>query len=281
MESNIKHIIKNYQYFELDEAQKEMISEWASNGDEFDALKRTFIATDAIGEQEINPTIKQRLDVRFAEKYNNERLVWYNKLWLFLWPSDVSLYRRPLVQFAAICLIAVLTIPFFPNIKNQQLAMNEQEGKELVDEQKEEEELVPSKDDADNAQQEIEIGIDENNALAETSEDNVVEEPFEISEEQKGWQLKSGQEEGFDDNKFGTEGSVTQSRKDTERLDDLELAKDRDKDYSTDYLGAADSDMPVAGNIAPAGVSSDSRADSRARKKVEVEETIDLLTALY
>lgn len=277
MESNIKHIIKNYQYFELDEAQKEMISEWASNGDEFDALKRTFIATDAIGEQEINPTIKQRLDVRFAEKYNNERLVWYNKLWLFLWPSDVSLYRRPLVQFAAICLIAVLTIPFFPNIKNQQLAMNEQEGKELVDEQKEEEELVPSKDDADNAQQEIEIGIDENNALAETSEDNVVEEPFEISEEQKGWQLKSGQEEGFDDNKFGTEGSVTQSRKDTERLDDLELAKDRDKEDGTDYLGAADSDMPVAGNIAPAGVSS----GSRARKKVEVEETIDLLTALY
>ena len=280
MESNIKNIIKNYQYYELDETQKQLISEWASNSDEFDALKHAFIAADAIGEQEINPTIKQRLDVRFAEKFNKERLVWYNKLWLFLWPNDVSFYKRPLVQFAAICLIAVFSIPFFPNYDKQQLAMNETEKKNIVEEgkqDKQEKVIAPNKNDSEKGEEMDKVSSNDKDAVAEISEENIFEESEELAQEQVGWQLNPSPEEKSLEDNFGSAAISDQRNKDNQNLDDFEgVEESEQQDYKAGYL-RADADAPIA-NSQSRATTSDRRS---VRKKVETEETIDLLTALY
>jgi hypothetical protein len=276
MESNIKHIIKNYQYFELDKAQKELISEWASNSDEFDALKHTFIATNAIGDREVNPTIKQRLDVRFADKYKNERLVWYNKLWLFLWPNDVRFYKRPLVQFAAICLIVVFTIPFFPNIEKQQLAMNESQENEVAEEKKKEE-IKPQNIDVEINEEVEKVNSDKKDAFAKISKEDAIDMPKEIAEEQPGWQLNRVEDEKVAENELGAAGIANQRQEKSESLDDFEGTETRtQQDMSTKYFGA-DSDR-----LAEESLSSSTRSkDKSAKKQVEVEETLDLLTALY
>ena len=280
MENNIKNIIKNYQYFELNEAQKELISDWASNTDEFDALKRTFIATDAIGEREINPTIKQRLDVRFAEKYNNNRLVWYNKLWLFLWPNEMPFYKRPLIQFAAICLIAVFTIPFFPNLEKQQLAMNETKQKDSVEESKTEEKRTAEKSESEILEAKEKEEGDNQDALTKSLEADANEMPKELAQEQSGWSLSRKEDaEKFAGSEVFSGSIADQKGQTTERLDDSEPSKPivAEEDLSNDYY-KSDFDATIEESISSNRKSKDI---IEVRKKVEVEETIDLLSALY
>ncbi|PHR47642.1 MAG: hypothetical protein COA32_06715 [Fluviicola sp.] len=280
MENNIKNIIENYQYFELNEAQKDLISDWASSSDEFDALKRTFIATDAIGEREINPTIKQRLDVRFAEKYNNNRLVWYNKLWVFLWPNEVPFYKRPLVQFTAVCLITMFTIPFFPNLKKEQLAMNETEQKDDVEENKTEGKRTADKSESEIVEVKEKEEIEAQDALTKSLDEDANQMSEKLAQEQTGWSLSENEEaEKFAESEVFSGSIADQKGQTTERLDDSEPSKPvvAEENLSNDYY-ATDFDATIEESISSNRKSKDI---IEVRKKVEVEETIDLLTALY
>lgn len=276
MENNIKHIIQNYQYFELDEAQKQLVSKWASNSDEFYALKRTFIATDAIGDVEVNPTIKQRLDVRFAEKHENQRLVWYNKLWIFLWPNDTQLYKRPLVQFAAICLIIIFTIPLLPNMEKQQLAMNEEKQEVKVEEKVTKDKTNYRKSNSA-ITEEIHQEEKEVDALAEISKEEVAEEPIPTVEKQSGWELVEDSDMSVAEEIVVTDFNDQRQKKSESSYDlDLEDSHAAQSQVHREY----DSDiaeLPIEEELS-ANINS---KDKFVRKKVETKETIDLLTALY
>ncbi|MDX1653135.1 MAG: hypothetical protein R3277_11615 [Brumimicrobium sp.] len=135
MDERIEYIIRNFSFSQLTENQKELISEWAENSDEFEALKMSLTASDSLKkslEQELNPVIKQRLDVRFAEKYNHQRLAWYNRLFLFLWPENTPIYKKPLVQFASIALLTVITVQLIPEQTKQKLAFREPDKNETI-----------------------------------------------------------------------------------------------------------------------------------------------------
>lgn len=135
MEKNIEYIIRTKSYLELRDAEREEIKEWAATEEEFNQLKTVFLSAEAFNkkqEEELNPTIKQRLDVRFQDKFNKERLVWYNKIWLFLWPEETNIVRKPLIHLVAVGLIVAMVTPFlFQNdIGNKRLAVNDKPPEE-------------------------------------------------------------------------------------------------------------------------------------------------------
>lgn len=275
MDSKIEYIIKNFEYYELDDTQKELIVDWAENSDEFEALQNTLLATDQFvqsQESELNPTIKQRLDVRFNEKHNQKRLVWYNKLWVFLWPNDSPFYKRPLIQFAAICLIVAITIPFFPDISQPQLAMNDKKQEEkLNDEEKvstsqKEESVVEGKNAEDLDLTEIKEKPEvESNLEDGENEASSPNEQMPVSENQEGWRL----------NEENTMADV-ESRSERERNESLDDSKEVLKEDSY-YSGTADTDAPALDEL-----SMNRKAkDLETPKKVDTKETLDLLTALY
>lgn len=274
MEKNIEHIIKNYQYFELDEAQKELISKWAENSDEFDALKLTLVSADEFSQSmndSLNPTIKQRLDVRFAEKHNQQRLVWYNKLWTFLWPNESPFYKRPLIQFATICLIAVFTIPFFPSVNDQRLALNEtgeKEEKNRIDREVEKSSKPEEKTK--------DIKVETESLSAKEAEEKVKKPEVKSNEQiesfnkdQKGWNLNQ-------DRVSEKSGAEMPSEKPSEILDEVIIESKTDKDASF-YSDSELEDQPVArSNFANRELK-----EAETPKNVQVEETLDLITALY
>jgi hypothetical protein len=115
MNEKIEDIIKNKSFIELTQQEKDTIKEWVENEETFNQLKLMLLSSAQLlqkEEDELNPTIKQRLNVRFAEKHNRTRLVWYNSLWTFLWPAEASLVRKPLLQLAAIGVVVAFTVPF-------------------------------------------------------------------------------------------------------------------------------------------------------------------------
>jgi hypothetical protein len=279
MDSNIEHIIKNYQYFELNEAQKKLISEWAENSDEFEALQSTLLATDQFVEvqkEDINPVVKQRLDVRFAEKHNQTRLTWYNKLWFFLWPRESPIYKRPLIHFASICLIVVISIQLFPDVKKQQLAMNDvktnekQEVEEVLDSKPENKSNIESNversDESAKAEQERVIKDEIELKNIRKSEDRLADKSAETLNNQ-GWELTEQQAPSAADRRSISVEEVADDQplalKDKERRD-----MDYDKsDITVNALEQVNVDRLASVN--------------KEYKKVSSVETLDLLTALY
>lgn len=275
MDTKVEYIIKNYQYFELDEAQKELIVHWAENSDEFEALQNTLLATDHFVEsqkEDLNPTIKQRLDVRFAEKHDQTRLVWYNKLWLFLWPGESAFYKRPLIQFAAICLIVAITIPFFPDISQQQLAMNDvkmndEERTEESEQTKQEEESLPEEADKTSLIEEKEIAEEESNLSDNKSVETLSEDESVSTTNQEGWRLNEER------SLAGVESRLENSK---DALDDVSnIAEDQEETNS--YIDKSDMDVLV---LEQDRMNRQAK-DAEVPKKVETKETLDLLTALY
>lgn len=275
MERNVEHIIKNYQYFELNEAQKDLISEWAKNSDEFEALQNTLLASEQFVQSEkedLNPVIKQRLDVRFAEKHDQNRLVWYNKLWIFLWPNESPFYKRPLIQFGAICLIIAITIPLFPDVNQPKLAMNdvEMDDKEGI----EEKEMIQPKEESLNEDvdkksvlEEKEIVKEESNLRNNKSAEILVENEPVATPNQKGWKLNEER---------SMAGAESRPEKSQDALKDIpQIAEDQvDANYNYDK---SEMDAPAIEQL-----SANRLAENvEVPKKVETKETLGFLTALY
>lgn len=283
MDNNIEHIIKNHHYFELNNAQKKLISEWAENSDEFEALKNTLLATDQFVEsqkEDINPVIKQRLDVRFAEKHNQTRLAWYNKIWFFLWPKESPIYKRPLIQFATICLIVVFSIPFFPDFKKQQLAMNEVKTseKQIV-----EEELESNSENKSDIKSETDLP----NEDLEAEQNPIIEDNVEMVDSRKGESesiYESADKLAERQNNQGWELNEEETAPAIESLSESGQADFDDepialKDQEQRYLDSDKSDVTMS-KLGQASLDRLSSGDKK-HKKVDTKETLNLLTALY
>ena len=59
---------------------------------------------------EVQSEIKDDLDEIFNRKHFKSHLIWYNRIWIFLWPKDSRIYAKPLIQFASLGLIILLSI---------------------------------------------------------------------------------------------------------------------------------------------------------------------------
>ncbi|MEX2485851.1 MAG: hypothetical protein WED10_14870 [Brumimicrobium sp.] len=277
MNKQIEHIIKNNQFFELDNKQKEIIADWASNSEEFDAIKTTLLASEEFAtsnKQELNETIKQRLDVKFAEKYNKTRLAWYNQLGHFFWPADAPSYKKPLIQFLSIAIIVVLAVQFIPNPTKQQLAVNEtplkkesqKKDKTKSEEEVKSEDLVDKPEEKseglDTPQEDIEEPLKENRNKSDRIHDDKAS--LQENDKSSGWRL-SDQDRVENEVREEAEETVLPT------ADDLDNSQD---------------EMSMAEQEALRSVSKKSLKDSSSRndvkaRKVLTLETLDLVTALY
>lgn len=291
MEDNIENIIIAKSYFELDHKERELIKEWASCEDEYNQLKSVFLATDLFKEQqeeELNPTIKQRLDVRFKEKYDRERLVWYNKLWLFLWPENTGVVRKPLLQLAAVGMVVLIVTPFLfqSSPSDQRLAMNEkipQEEKGEVEQESKNDKGVEIDGDESSTTKEPKISSKE--SLDDLERTPVMSSPTESKNLESKLEEIPMMEDELRKSGWELSDEVAESESSDKTVPSLDLT-------TSDQMPKQDKDM-FAGAVMKSDDSFDSEdlardsesesraADYRASKKVDPEKTIDLLTALY
>lgn len=286
MEKEIENIILNKSFIELDTHEKELISEWASTEDEYSQLKSVFQAADLFKERqnkELNPVIKQRLDVRFKEKYNKERLVWYNKLWLFLWPENSGIVKKPLLQLAAVGLVLLIVTPFLIQnpAGNQHLAMNDQPSKEEVVNMQDKSEEV-----AQTAEKENELSQKQDDLNSSQPEiDNLSESPvMDAPSEDKDLDFSrlkdvSGKNSGMSGWELNEDSADSETRDDAFVAEDMSVADEIQQQDQAVFAGAVmEQDNLSDRNF----LDSESRpAGSKTAKKVDPEKTIDLLTALY
>lgn len=282
MDQRIENIIREKQFIELNEDELNLLQDWAKTEEEYDQLKMVFSSVDALNEEskeQLNPTIKQRLDVRFKEKYDHRRLVWYNKLWVFLWPEETGLVKKPLIQLAAVGLVVAIVTPFLflNDPSSQQLAMKEEseiEQPKMNEEVQEKDEVnVRSKDHvkAEEERTSNTESVTRDNSVAPEEELN----PQGTNDKIKDLEMSAPKDEMVD------RMAKTDDLYMTDEVAESEPASSQQENISFDQAPAAEQQVY-------AGVTTESRekslrsdADKVEIKKVDQDQTIGLLTALY
>lgn len=257
MEDFIKNIIVEKRYFELTPKEKSIILDWASNEEEFDALKMTFLSVSELNienEKQLSPKIKQSLNERFAAKHAIQNEGYWNRFLIFLFPKETHFFKKPAFQLVMVALTVALIIPFLWQNKPAQYAMNENNIKidklEDIDHKK-----IPSAREKKEVilKNEIEIPKDQKK---ESKEEGVVEIYQSTNEDiQPDFDL----EQNIQPNEIYLEEiAETQSAKivnaDIQQLDEMPMISSKD-------VAKAD--------------------NKKSSKQVDASETLGLLTALF
>lgn len=143
MTKEIENIILNKEYIQLTPEEKELIHEFAETEVDFEQLKFVLMQVNSTRKSEmpkVDKSVKGRLDSLFDQTYSAKRLVWYNRLWLFLWPEETRIYARPMFQLATMVVLILGVVTFVPfSSTESRLALNEPVQKEYkIDETSEE-----------------------------------------------------------------------------------------------------------------------------------------------
>jgi hypothetical protein len=290
MEKEIENIIKSKRYLELNESNRELIKEWVSNEDEFNQLKSVFLATDVFKNEqvsELNPTVKQRLDVRFKEKYDKERLVWYNKLWVFLWPEDVSFIKKPLLQLAAVGMIVIMVTPFLlqNNTSQKRLAAIdtplEEKSQEVLDKSESKKEDDQNIDESLREQEKVIKTIDDIEETKVPSSEEIMTDVMSPDIADQYPVMQSASEElvyEMSDEAIDLEGADDGM----ERLNEEQMMKRSENDQDDAlFAGIVNKGDQVSDRSASSKDSKLGTAGYSSMKRVDPVKTIDLLTALY
>lgn len=294
MEKNIENIIRTKSYLELSEVEREQIKEWASSEEEFNQLKMVLLSVDSLSEkqeEELNPVIKQRLDVRFQEKFNKQRLVWYNKLWLFLWPQETQVVRKPLVHLVAVGLIVALVIPFlFQNdMGKKRLAVNDKSTQEeSIQDVKKEEGQDKSSGSRNKQSKKLPNEQKELNEPAPSTDSKA-----EIKSNQKVLRMKDAEENADSDDRIdnvdATQGwylSDEAAQAETLSVDEDRLAAEDALERDVNKNNKSADQEVFAGSLTRGAAEKTQLSTNRDQstsspKKVDTEKTIKLLAALY
>lgn len=109
-------IVRFKRYMELSLKEKDDLKEWCNSEEEFDQLKDVMRATAALSlSEKVVPKkeTKASLDQLFSQKQGEKKPVfWYNSILTVIFPTEKKWIYRPVFQFAAVCLLAVLVYPF-------------------------------------------------------------------------------------------------------------------------------------------------------------------------
>ncbi|RYM33413.1 hypothetical protein ERX46_10760 [Brumimicrobium glaciale] len=275
MEDFIKNIIVEKRFFKLTPKEKSILKEWAENEEEFDALKLTFLSVSSFNQEkqaELSPSVKKRLNDRFAAKHVHQKEMWMNKLWLFFFPRDTQFFKKPAFQLVMVALTVALVIPFLWQNQAPQYAMNTAVEK-----------LDP-----------ITIGLDTVESLEseaqskELSQENSDQKAVELSDEFREPQISSIVEERFVETTIGP--LPNPAAKEMNQNFNLEESKiDWDNGKNDDDIVASPSAKRTQSDfrldnvevMSPAGKNMDTKFSKAAPKFVDVDETMGLLMALY
>lgn len=266
MTNEIENIIMNKKYFELTAEEKDLIQEFAETEVDFEQLKFVFKQVEGIKSAEkphVDKVVKANLDVLFDKTYSQKRLVWYNKLWLFLWPEEARFYVRPLLQFATVIALIVSVVTFVPFNEKSQLAMNESptESREKVIVNQELKGHLLQGDQEEEVEQGIEKSIDS--------------KELELYQNEKGggWELEDKKLEVTED--FFVSDQLTTPAAGAFDIDKLEttIALDEQVESEAEYTIGANDGVSLTRSV--------TSAQTKALSPKDKPEVFDILTALY
>ncbi len=137
METEDLDQILNKSYSELSAAERETIQEICSSEEEFVQLQQFFASVESYARDTHNnsmpaPETKERLDDLFHQTYQSKGILWYNSMWVSLYPAEKRFDQRPLVRIAAILVVLISIVPLLnkPETKTEMLAKTETVQKE-------------------------------------------------------------------------------------------------------------------------------------------------------
>lgn len=127
-----EEIIRTKNYFELSPAELEIVSEYASSEEDYEAMKWFLLSTQtAARESEIVPSgdLRKGVMAHLAQKQPAPKMIWLNSVGAFLFPAEKKMYQYPALQLAAVALLLIGVVFVYngANINQQDLALNSQE----------------------------------------------------------------------------------------------------------------------------------------------------------
>ena len=178
-------IVKEKEFIELTAQERAELGDLCASEEEYNQVKSMFAGISSMDWS--NPTpraeTKESLDHLFAQKYPKAAPVWYNAPLAVVAPKGRPFYRQPLVQVAAIGLLALLAYPFVNstvmNASTDQVALLEKKDAEsLPSASKEKEAVAEEKTDVS---KESEV-LNEEEVKAETGVVTTNETPLNMQE---------------------------------------------------------------------------------------------------
>lgn len=260
MEDFIKNIIVEKKFFELTPKEKSIISEWAKNEEDFDALKLTFTSAEVLKNHKmhkVSPSVKEKLNERFAAKHAQENGSIWNKFLLFFFPRDRNFFKKPAFQLAMVALVVLLLLPFLWQDKPAQYVMHDSkieiertDGLDKLNEKRESEKSV-GKVKEEMKSEELTLDLKEN--------DDVIVEDLKIIPKLEAQPIPTIiEEESLTDEMYLEEVVEIQS----------------DKKLNTEFQ-----QMDMVPMISSKDIAIDDR--KKSAKQIDASETLGLLTALY
>ena len=113
MEQELVTIVMSKSFVDLSEGELQSLSEWCTTKEEFDQLKMVFQGAVNLREStNSEPRLENKLalDQLFQDTYGKRDRSGFLKM---VYPEEKPLMMRPLIQVAAIGLIALISLPFF------------------------------------------------------------------------------------------------------------------------------------------------------------------------
>jgi hypothetical protein len=260
MEDFIKKIIREKKFFELSQSEKQSIHEWASNEEDFDALKSVLMVTQTMAaqnESQLSPHVKRRLDDRFTAKYGHQNDTAWNKFLIFFFPKDKQFFKKPAFQLAMVALVVVLVIPFLWQNKPAQYAMNDERNKLEVEKHK----IESLKENQAQDQFKQDVNTEKSKKVPELGKQDTPQ----LEEEYLLDNIESVSSDDAVNKGINLNELRSKIEKDAPTFDDIEEV----------------SEAPSPSIVSAQKRSANSSTIAQVKGKVETLETLDLLTALY
>ena len=115
MDKELVDIVLHKSFVELTSNERKELIEWCSNEDEFDQLKNVFLEVELLKKQQtedVKPETKRSLDALFAQKHQGKgSIIWNSAFVAAIYPKEKPIYKRPLFQVAAVCVLFFMAYP--------------------------------------------------------------------------------------------------------------------------------------------------------------------------
>ncbi len=125
-------IIISKRYFELNAAEKEAVKEYASNEEDYEAMRWFLISTgNKFAKEKIEPSSNLRSGVmaHLNQKQTAPKTIWLNGVSAFLFPTDKKFFQYPAFQMAAVAAVVVTIVLIYnqnPLSDHPEMAINNQ-----------------------------------------------------------------------------------------------------------------------------------------------------------
>jgi hypothetical protein len=108
-----EEIIISKRFFELSPSEKELIKDYASNEEDYEAMRWFLIsAGNSFAQEKIEPSAGLRKGViaHLQQKQTAPKTIWLNGVGAFLFPAEKRFYQAPAFQMAAVAAVIVSVV---------------------------------------------------------------------------------------------------------------------------------------------------------------------------